>query len=110
MLFKELKVEHICETNVVPVRPKADATVGYPTLSVSSPKNSVSPIFSQNILQWTQKQVQDRLLEHNLVQMSCLLMNHDARSLLYLSQYMNNCQPQQILNLLQEDSLRRINE
>ncbi|CAF1492607.1 unnamed protein product, partial [Rotaria sordida] len=110
MLFKELKVEHICETNVVPVRPKEDATVGFPTLAVSSPKNSVSPIFSQNILQWTQKQVHDWLLERNLVQMSRLLTNHDGRSLLYLSQYMNNSQPQQILNLLQQDSLPRINE
>ncbi|CAF1407133.1 unnamed protein product [Rotaria sordida] len=110
MLFKELKVEHICETNAVPIRPKADAAVRFPTLSVSSPKRSASPTFSQNILQWTQKQVQDWLLEHNLVQMSRLLMNHDGRSLIYLSQYMKNCQPQQILNSLQQDSLRRINE
>ncbi|CAF4125103.1 unnamed protein product, partial [Rotaria sordida] len=110
MLFKELKVEDICETNAVPIRPKADAAVRFPTLSVSSPKRSASPTFPQNILQWTQKQVQDWLLEHNLVQMSRLLMNHDGRSLIYLSQYMKNCQPQQILNSLQQDSLRRINE
>ncbi|CAF4253408.1 unnamed protein product, partial [Rotaria sordida] len=102
MLFKKLKVADICEINVVPVRPKEDVTVGFPTVSVSSPKRSASSIFSQNILQWTQKQVQDWLLEHNLVQMSRLLTNHDGRSLLYLSQYMNNSQPQQILNLLQQ--------
>ncbi|CAF4153840.1 unnamed protein product, partial [Rotaria sordida] len=57
-LSKELKVEDICETNAVPVRPKEDAAVVFPTLSVSSPRRSASPTFPQNILQWTQKQVQ----------------------------------------------------
>ncbi|CAF1501802.1 unnamed protein product, partial [Rotaria sordida] len=109
-LFKELKAEDICETNVVPVRPKKDTAVILPTVSVSIPKRSASPIFSQNILQWTQTQVQDWLLRHNLVQISRLLTNYDGRSLIYLSKYMNNCQSQQILNLLEEDSLRRINE
>ncbi|CAF1547002.1 unnamed protein product, partial [Rotaria sordida] len=110
LLFKELKVANTSETHVVPVEPKEDTTVVVSTLSVSSPKKSASLILSQNIIEWTQTQVQDWLLGHNLVQMSRLLTNCDGRSLIYLSKYTKRCETQQILNLLQEDSLRRINE
>ncbi|CAF1063505.1 unnamed protein product [Rotaria sordida] len=109
-LFKELKAEDICETNVVPIQPKKDTAVILPTVSVSIPKRSASPIFSQNILEWTQTQVQDWLLEHNLVQMSRLLMNYDGRSLIYLHRYIKYGRPEQVLNMLQEDSIRRTNQ
>ncbi|CAF1569364.1 unnamed protein product [Rotaria sordida] len=78
-LFKELKAEDICETNIVPIQPKEDTAVILPTVSVSIPKRSASSIFSQNILEWTQTQIQDWLLEHNLVQISRLLMNYEAK-------------------------------
>ncbi|CAF3013373.1 unnamed protein product, partial [Rotaria sp. Silwood2] len=110
ILFKELKAENKSKTNIGPVQPKKDSTVMPPTQSVSSPKKSVSPTFSQNILEWTPTQVQDWLLEHKLIQMSRLFTNCNGRSLIYLSKYVKNCETQQILNLLQEDSLRRIHE
>ncbi|CAF4612636.1 unnamed protein product, partial [Rotaria sp. Silwood1] len=78
-LFNELKVEDMSKINVVPVRPKEDIAAIPPSLSVSSPKRSVSPIYSQNILEWTQTQVHNWLLEHNLVQMSRILTNCDGR-------------------------------
>ncbi|CAF4627401.1 unnamed protein product [Rotaria sp. Silwood1] len=109
-LFNELKVEDMSEINVVPVRPKEDIAAIPPSLSVSSPKRSVSPIYSQNILEWTQTQVHNWLLEHNLVQMSRILTNCDGRSLIYLNKYIKYCPIQQILNLFQEESHRRINE
>ena len=43
-------------------------------------------------------QVQDWLIEHNLIQMSRLLVDCDGRSLVYLNKYMKSGQPQQILH------------
>jgi hypothetical protein len=111
MLFKELKAEASSEINVAPVQPVEGTDVAPPVLSVvSSPSPSPSSTISQNMLEWTQTQVQRWLAEHNLIQLSRLFMNCDGRSLVYLSKYMKNCPPQQILNLIQEDSLRRTNQ
>ncbi len=45
-----------------------------------------------------------------VIQMLRLLANCNGRSLMYLHDFMTNGQIQQILSLLQEDSLRRIKE
>ncbi|CAF1540100.1 unnamed protein product, partial [Rotaria sordida] len=77
--LKNLKLKIFGRLIFVPIQPKEDTAVILPTVSVSIPKRSASSIFSQNILEWTQTQIQDWLLEHNLVQMSRLLMNYDGR-------------------------------
>jgi hypothetical protein len=93
ILFKELKVEDITEIKATSL-----------TRSIS-----VKPL-SKSILEWTSTDVQDWLTEQNLTQMSRLLTNCNGRSLMYLHDFMTNGQTQQILCLLQEDSLRRIKE
>ncbi|CAF4272913.1 unnamed protein product [Rotaria sp. Silwood2] len=105
MLFKELKAENTHEQHVVSVSPKKDMDT-----KISSAFVSPQLIDSHNILEWTQEQVQDWLIKHNLVQMSRLLTNYDGRSLIYLHRYIKYGQPEQILNMLQEDSLRRTNQ
>jgi hypothetical protein len=93
ILFKELKAEEVHETNLLSHTP-----------SISSPR------LPNNIFEWTSTHVQDWLAKQNLTQMSRLLTNCNGRSLVYLNDFITNGQPQQILSLLQEDSLRRIGE
>ncbi len=112
MLLKELKSEEIVGTNVAPVQSMEDTTdIAPPVMSVvSSARASASIASPQSILEWTEEQVQEWLIKHNLIRMSRLLTNCDGRSLVYLSKYMKSCQSQQILNLLQEDSVQRTNQ
>ncbi len=93
MLFKELKTEEIPKTNVT-------------SFTLSTPPVT----FSKNILEWTPTDVQDWLVEQNLTQMSRLLTNCNGRSLIYLNDFMIHGHPEQILLLLQQDSLRRTGE
>ncbi|CAF4454165.1 unnamed protein product, partial [Adineta steineri] len=100
MLSKELKAIHVPDTKITPVQPKQDIhVVSHPTVTITS---------SSNIIEWTAAQVHDWLLEHDLVQMPRLLNDCDGRSLVYLLKYMDVSQPEQVLSLLQEDSLRLI--
>ncbi|CAF3669472.1 unnamed protein product [Rotaria socialis] len=110
MLHNELKVELMVETHTAPVRPNEDSVVAHSTTYISPPEILRSSIVSEKILEWTQSQVQNWLLEHNLRQLSRLFTGCDGRSLLHLSKYMKYCEPQQILNLLEADAVRRINE
>ncbi|CAF4514030.1 unnamed protein product [Rotaria socialis] len=103
LLTKELKATETNDENALHVSPKENA-------QTSHMKTTLSVTYPVNILQWTEKQVQDWLVEHDLVQMSRLLKNYDGRSLIYLHRYMKHGQPQQILNLLQEDSIRRTDQ
>ena len=110
-LLKELKTEDVGESTTMSTRSQESAVVDIPIEAVSSQRTSVATItLPQNMLEWTQLQVQDWLTEHNLTEMSRLLAHCDGRSLFYLNKYMKSSQPQQILSLLQEDSLRRTNQ
>ncbi|CAF1418851.1 unnamed protein product [Adineta steineri] len=102
MLSKELKAIHVPDTKITPVQPKQDIhVVSHPTVTITS---------SSNIIEWTSTQVHDWLLDQDLVQMPRLLNHCDGRSLVYLLKYMDVSQPEQVLSLLQEDSLRLINQ
>jgi len=68
------------------------------------------PRLPENILHWTQIHVQNWLIGHNLKQMARLLVDFDGPSLNSLGELITKTDPQQILTLCQEDSLRRINE
>jgi hypothetical protein len=110
MLFKELKADGICEIQVSRMHPKVGTHTVVSSTAVVLPKTSPSSIIPENILEWTQSEVQQWLVEHNLIQMSHLLIDYDGRSLVYLNKYMKKCELQQILLLLQEDSVRRTNQ
>ena len=111
MLFKELKSEDVGETNVAPIHPKEEDKE---SVISNAPASTIKALPSlpvpSNIVEWTQAQVQQWLVEHNLSQLSRLLVDCDGRTLVYLNKYMKSGQPKQILSLLQEDSLRRTNQ
>jgi hypothetical protein len=110
MLLKELKLEESPEISVSPVHPKEDAQNVTTVVAETPPKAVVSSPIAQNISEWSATQVQQWLNEHNLTQMARLLAGCDGRSVVYLNKYLKNGPIQQILHLLQEDSLRRINQ
>ncbi len=105
MLLKELEAVSISETSTIPICPLEDTDTLISITTASQPR--VRP---QNIIDWTQAQVQDWLTEHNLIQVCRVFGDCDGRSLIYLSKYMKHGNLQQILNSLQEDSLRRTNQ
>ena len=110
MLYKELKSEPSYEGSVasVPLTDDANTVPTDASTTAASPPTVVMSITGfQTILEWTQEEVSEWLLKHNLVQMSRLLSHCDGRSLVYLNRYIKDCQPQQVLNLLQEDALQR---
>ncbi|CAF4365419.1 unnamed protein product, partial [Adineta steineri] len=106
MLSKELKAIHIPDINIISVQPKKDIDIINPNISQSSPPQ----IFFDNILQWSQTQAHQWLLQHKLVQLSRLLNDCDGRSLVHLYKYIEQSQSSQIFSSLQEDSLRRISQ
>jgi hypothetical protein len=105
MLLKELKVVDVSETTALPVRSLDDTNALISITSAPTPS-----IQSHNILEWTQAHVQHWLTEHNLIQMSRLLTNCDGRSLVYLRGYLKHSDLRQVLNSLQDDSLRHTNQ
>ena len=110
MLLKELKFEDVGETNVAPIHPIEDEESVVSNASASTIKASPLSSVSRNIVEWTESQVQQWLVKHNLSQLSRLLIDWDGRTLVYFNKYMKSGQSKQILSSLQEDSFRRINE
>jgi hypothetical protein len=103
LLIKELKAPIIQGNQVVPNQPEQNISFEVlPSVELSK--------LPENILDWTQTQVHNWLIGHNLRQMARLLADYDGSSLDSLSELMTKSDPQQILNLFQEDSIRRINE
>ena len=103
ILMQEIKADHTQQINVPSV------------LSNSVPSTSLIAQLSSStnphmILEWTQEQVHQWLIDHHLLQLSRLLHDYDGRSLIHLYKYMKRGQPSLIMSLLQEDSVRRLNE
>ncbi|CAF2670859.1 unnamed protein product [Rotaria sp. Silwood2] len=71
---------------------------------------SQSITFPENVQHWTETHVHRWLSENDLPQMARILLDMDGLNLIYFSEYMIKSEPQHILSLLQQDSLRRINE
>jgi hypothetical protein len=110
-VFKELKIAHSYDnTSIAPVQPK----IHHPNQSIPSisptPLPSTRTLITENIRDWTSSHVHIWLLENNLTQMAHILSDVDGPGLIYLSEYIMNGEPQQILLLLQQDSNRRANE
>ncbi|CAF3732114.1 unnamed protein product [Adineta steineri] len=103
LLIQELKAPVIKETQLVTTQSKQDIN------SIVSLSHGLL-IFPENIHEWTQMHVQNWLIGCNLRQMARLLYDFDGPSLHSLTELITNSNSQEILTLLQEDSLRRLNE
>jgi hypothetical protein len=110
MLLKELRESDASEINPVPTFYKEQIHIAVPILPASSRRPSIIPILPQNIVDWTQADVQNWLVGHKFIQMPRLLVGCDGRSLVYLSKYMKYSELRHNLNSFREDSLRRLNE
>jgi hypothetical protein len=102
LLTNELKTERVADVDISNLPPKQNIGTVLPITSATSPQPR-----PQNILEWSKIHVHDWLIDHNLTEMVVLLANCDGRSLVYLSKHMKHGDPQQVLRLLQGDSLRR---
>jgi hypothetical protein len=67
-------------------------------------------LLSENVRDWTRSHVREWLLDNNLSQIADVLSDIDGLSLIYLSEYILSSEPQQIMTLLHQDSLRRTNQ
>jgi hypothetical protein len=109
LLFRELNAPVINEIGIASTCSKEDADAEVP-VTPKSRKSLSLPILPENILDWTQNHVQDWLVSHGLMQMSHLFANFDGQSLIHMSEFIENIEHQQVVYLLQEDSLRRTNQ
>ncbi|CAF1563995.1 unnamed protein product [Rotaria sp. Silwood1] len=110
LLLKELQIEEIIETPIKAISSRSSVESVIYKIEEIPLKKSLSLIFPKNILDWTQTNVHDWLIEHNLIQMSQILIDFDGSSLLYLNDFIKNGETKQVLSLLQQESLRRTNQ
>ncbi|CAF3996616.1 unnamed protein product [Rotaria sp. Silwood2] len=109
MLIKELKAPVICEICSANVYSEEEVNATIPTKQMSS-EPSLALILPENILDWNQTNVYDWLTGHGLLQMSRLFANFNGRSLMYMNELIENVELQQVVSLLQDDSLRRTSQ
>ncbi|UJR22664.1 hypothetical protein I4U23_025703 [Adineta vaga] len=102
MLMKELRANDNHETNTAPIQSTVNIHIEEARTTGTSSSRKISA--------WSQFQVQQWLTEHRLVQILRLLDGCDGRSLVYLHSYIKAGDTQQILSLLQQDSLRLTNQ
>ncbi|CAF1294185.1 unnamed protein product, partial [Adineta steineri] len=107
MLMKELKVKNNSEDTEVNIEAEQSSIIAPALLSLIAPNPMMLPMLPKNILDWTQTQVHEWLTGNNLVQMARLLTDLNGRSLLYFDDFIRNGDRKQIVNILQEDSLRK---
>ncbi len=106
LLCRELNAPLINEIGIASICSKEDPDAGVPVTPISR-KSLLLPILPENMLDWTQNHVQNWLISHGLMQMSNLFVNFDGRSLMHINEFIENIEHQQLVSLLQEDSLRR---
>ncbi|CAF4032106.1 unnamed protein product, partial [Rotaria sordida] len=109
ILIKELKVPIINEICPLDVDLKKEVNTMIPITSILHEPSSVL-ILPENIFDWNQIHVQDWLISHSLLQMSRLFTNFNGQSLMYMSEIIENVEPQQVVPLLQDDSIRRTSQ
>jgi hypothetical protein len=111
MLFKELKAPMLAENNTTPIESGNVTELIMSNFPLPLPiPGSMSPTLSNNIFDWNQTEVQEWLIEHNLAQIARLLFDFDGVSLVHLNKYLSDGDSQDIIKLLDEDSLRRTNQ
>ncbi|CAF4628695.1 unnamed protein product [Rotaria sp. Silwood1] len=111
MLMKEFKMADARnKISTTSVQPKLNNIELLDVSSCLSQPPSQPITFPEHVQDWTDTHVQKWLSENNLPQMARILSDTDGLSLIYFSEYIIKNEPQIILSLLQQDSLRRINE
>ncbi|CAF0989520.1 unnamed protein product [Rotaria sordida] len=110
LLMNELEVEEIIETHIKLPLSRSSAESVLCDIEEIPLEESLLSIRPKNISDWTQTNVHNWLIEHDLIQMSQILADYNGSSLLYFSDFIKNGETKQILSLLQEESLRRTNE
>ena len=103
LLVEELKAPVTSETQVAPIPPTQEGN--YPTTTLLELFN-----LPKDLRDWKHAHVHNWLIGSNLRQMARLLSDFDGPSLNSLSELITESDPRQILNLLQDDALRRIHE
>ena len=68
---------------------------------------STSVVLSKSIQDWTETEVQEWLMGHNLSRMARLLSDYNGASLVCLNRYLTDGETEQIIKLLENDSLRQ---
>jgi hypothetical protein len=109
MLIRELKAPVIKEIGISRVCSREESDAGMSFAPILSKPSSFEP-FPENMLDWNETHVQDWLISHGLLQISRLYAKFDGRSLIYMNEFIENLELQQVVPLLQEDSLRRTNQ
>jgi hypothetical protein len=110
MLLTELKAHKISEMNQPTVQHEVAIDVIVPIPPVLTPKPSSPSVVSHSMLEWSSNDVQKWLTDNDLQQMARLFIGCNGRSLIYLNKYIRTGELQQILKLLQSDSVRRTGE
>ena len=112
ILLKELKAEDTPEMTATPLRSRTGTVAVLCNLqtTTSNSLETSSVNFPKDIRDWTRTNVNDWLLEHDLIQISQLFCNCDGQGLLYLNDFLQHGETRQVINLLQEESLRRTSE
>ena len=111
MLLKELKAEDTSDIAATSLRSRTGTvTVLYNPQTTMESLTTSSRILPKDFRDWTRMNVTDWLLEHDLIQICQLFSNCDGQGLLYLNDFLQHGETRQVLNLLQEESLRRTNE
>jgi hypothetical protein len=111
MLIKELKLNQLQDhTLILPEKLNNNSLqkLMYPSPLTELPSQTIA--LPKNVRDWSSLHVQQWLTDNNLTQMAHILSDTDGLGLIYLSDYIVNSEPQQILSLLQQDSLRRTNQ
>jgi hypothetical protein len=93
-----------------PVSPIEEIRLAVPILNAPSRRGSILPMFPQDMLDWTQVDVQNWLIGQKFIQMPRLLTGCDGRSLVYLCKYLKCSEVRPTLVSFREDALRRLNE
>jgi hypothetical protein len=109
MVIKELRAPIIGEIGLLTTcsKEETDVVICVKTVPLHC---SPSPILPENMFDWTQTHVHDWLMSHGLHQMSDLFANLDGQSLMYMHETVEKVELQQVVALLQEDSLRRTSQ
>ena len=108
MLMKELELAHKPFTEPSP--PKFETIASLAMISGFKQSRSPAMTLPDNVQDWSEAHVQHWLTKNNLPQMTQLLSNMDGPGLAYFSEYLIKNEPQQILALLQQDTLRLTHE
>ncbi|UJR22645.1 hypothetical protein I4U23_025685 [Adineta vaga] len=109
LLLDEIKAEERSESSITPLRSRT-GTVAVLCNVLTPAKTLSTTVFPKHMQDWTKTNVHDWLIEHNLIQMSQLLINCDGRGLIYLNNFITNGETKQVLNLLQNESYRSASE